>query len=222
VVSGSPELLIEAVPEGRGMVLRTRPIAGTRKKTGAAAVDAAMRRELKLDEKEQAEHRMLLDLARNDLGRVAAYGSVRVSEREVVEEYSHVFHLVSEVRARAAAPAASWDMLAALFPGGTITGAPKVRAMEVIAALEPAGRGAYTGALGWIGPAGMQFNILIRSAVVRGGEALVQAGAGIVWDSDPAREWRESRRKAAAVREALGAGAGVSSRDLPAALGIVE
>jgi para-aminobenzoate synthetase component 1 len=162
-----------------------------------------MRSELKLDPKEQAEHRMLVDLARNDLGRVAEFGSVQVSEREVVEEYSHVFHLVSEVRARVKGDRDPWEMFAALFPGGTITGAPKIRAMEVISDLEPVARGMYTGALGWLGPKEMQFNILIRSAVMRANEAVVQAGAGIVWDSDPAREWRESLRKGEAVRVAL-------------------
>jgi para-aminobenzoate synthetase component 1 len=206
LVSGSPELLVEfRGAEGKGGVARARPIAGTRKKTGDPPRDAAMRRELSLDEKEQAEHRMLLDLARNDLGRFAAYGSVVVSEREVIEEYSHVYHLVSEVRAQVPAGVSRWDMIRAVFPGGTITGAPKIRAMEVIAELEPVARGQYTGGLGWFGPGGLQVNILIRSAVVRDGEAVVQAGAGIVWDSDPAREWRESLRKGAAMRAALGA-----------------
>jgi para-aminobenzoate synthetase component 1 len=206
LVSGSPELLVEfRGVEGKGGVARARPIAGTRKKTGDAERDAAMRRELALDEKEQAEHRMLLDLARNDLGRVGTYGSVVVSEREVIEEYSHVYHLVSEVRAQVPAGVSRWDMVRAVFPGGTITGAPKIRAMEVIAELEPVARGQYTGGLGWFGPDGFQVNILIRSAVVRDGKAVVQAGAGIVWDSDPAREWRESLRKGAAMRVALGA-----------------
>ena len=202
LVSGSPELLVEKDASG---LLRTRPIAGTRKKTGNAAVDDAMRRELVLDAKEQAEHRMLVDLARNDLGRVAEFGSVRVREREVVEEYSHVFHLVSEVGARVSATWSPWEIFGALFPGGTITGTPKIRAMEIIAELEPVARGMYTGALGWAGVDEMQFNILIRSAVMREGQAVVQAGAGIVWDSDPAREWRESLRKGAAMREAIGA-----------------
>ncbi len=206
VVSGSPELLVETRPGASGVEIRTRPIAGTRKKTGKSGTDAAMRTELALDEKEQAEHRMLLDLARNDLGRVASYGSVRVTEREVIEEYSHVFHLVSEVAAVVRPGCAPWQVVEAVFPGGTITGAPKIRAMEVISELEPAGRGAYTGALGWMGPDGMQLNILIRSAVVSDGIAAVQAGAGIVWDSDPAREWRESLRKAEALRMALGVG----------------
>jgi 4-amino-4-deoxychorismate synthase (2-amino-4-deoxychorismate-forming) component I len=202
VVSGSPELLVET--RSADATIRTRPIAGTRKKTGDPARDGAMRAELTLDQKERAEHLMLLDLARNDVGRVARFGSVHVAEREVVEEYSHVFHLVSEVRGALMPGAGPAEVIAALFPGGTITGAPKRRAMEVIASLEPVARGAYTGALGWIGPDGMQLNILIRSAVITGGVAAVQAGAGIVWDSEPAREWRESLRKAAALRAALG------------------
>jgi para-aminobenzoate synthetase component 1 len=233
IVSGSPELLVEvdgstdrriggsdlpvrrsagppvresAGPSARrSAVIRTRPIAGTRKKTGDADRDAAMRAELTLDEKERAEHRMLLDLARNDIGRVAEFGSVTVTEREVVEEYSHVFHLVSEVEGRMGAGHRVADAVVALFPGGTITGAPKIRAMEVIAELEPVARGAYTGGMGWIGPDGAQINILIRSAVCRDGQVAIHAGAGIVWDSDPGREWRESLRKAAALRAALGA-----------------
>ena len=206
IVSGSPELLVEVGRRGGpdGLEIRTRPIAGTRKKTGDPARDAAMRSELVLDPKEQAEHRMLVDLARNDVGRVATFGSVRVAAREEVEEYSHVFHLVSEVVGTLRSDLGSWDAVAALFPGGTITGAPKIRAMELIADLEPVARGAYTGGLGWIAPEGTQFNILIRSAVFRDGVACVQAGAGIVWDSDPAREWRESRRKGSAMRLALG------------------
>ena len=183
IISGSPELLVE-VRRGVGSeqgerTVRTRPIAGTRKKTGDRMRDATMRAELALDEKEQAEHRMLLDLARNDLGRVCRYGTVSVREREVVEEYSHVFHLVSEVTGTLAPDRGAADVVAALFPGGTITGAPKIRAMDVIAELEPVARGAYTGALGWIGAGELQFNILIRSAVIRDGVAAVQAGAGV-------------------------------------------
>jgi para-aminobenzoate synthetase component I len=204
IVSGSPELLVDVQAGGR---VRTRPIAGTRKKTGDPTRDATMRAELRLDEKEQAEHRMLVDLARNDVGRVAEFGSVRVTEREVVEEYSHVFHLVSEVGGTLRGGLGPYDAVTALFPGGTITGAPKIRAMEVIADLEPVARGAYTGGLGWFGVGEGQLNILIRSAVFREGVACVQAGAGIVWDSDPTREWRESLRKGAAMRAALGMGA---------------
>jgi para-aminobenzoate synthetase component 1 len=206
LVCGSPELLLEVTPgpEGAGRSARTRPIAGTRKKTGDPARDARMRAELRLDEKERAEHLMLVDLARNDLGRVSSYGSVQVAEREIVEEYSHVFHLVSEVRGRVRPDASAAAIVGSVFPGGTITGCPKLRAMEIIRELEPVGRGAYTGALGWIGADALQLNIVIRSAVVSAGQVLVQAGAGIVADSIPEREWRESHRKAAAVRLAFG------------------
>jgi para-aminobenzoate synthetase component 1 len=205
IASSSPELLVEVHPDADGRTVRSRPIAGTRKKTGDRERDRRMRRELRLSEKERAEHLMLVDLARNDIGRVARFGSVAVREREVIEEYSHVFHLVSEVRGRLRDECRMPEVLQALFPGGTITGAPKIRAMEVIADLEPVARGAYTGGLGWVNGDRMQFNILIRSAVIRDGQALVQSGAGIVWDSDPVREWRESLRKGAAVRAALGA-----------------
>ncbi len=201
LVCGSPELLVE-VWQG---VARARPIAGTRKKTGETAADAAMRRELLGDAKEAAEHVMLVDLARNDLGRVAAYGSVRVPELATVEEYSHVMHLVSDVRGALAPGTGALAVLRAMFPGGTITGAPKIRAMEIIAELEPCARGMYTGALGWWEHGCGQWNILIRSAVVRGSRAVIQAGAGIVADSDPGREWKESLRKAAALRAAFGA-----------------
>jgi len=204
LVCGSPELLVEVGAGHDGRIVRTRPIAGTRKKIGSAAQDARMRSELRLDAKERAEHLMLVDLARNDIGRVAAYGTVRVAEREVVEEYSHVFHLVSEVRGLLRGDRLTRDVVSSLFPGGTITGCPKIRAMEIIGELEPVARGVYTGALGWIGGEALQLNIVIRSAVVSGGAVLIQAGAGIVADSIPEREWRESLRKAAAVRLAFG------------------
>jgi len=204
LVCGSPELLVEVGAGADGRFVRSRPIAGTRKKTGSAEQDDRMRAELRLDAKERAEHLMLVDLARNDIGRVAEYGTVQVAEREVVEEYSHVFHLVSDVRGRLRAGRGARDVVSSLFPGGTITGCPKIRAMEIIAELEPVARGAYTGALGWIGNETLQLNIVIRSAVVRGGAVLIQAGAGIVADSIPQREWRESLRKAVAVRMAFG------------------
>ena len=200
LVCGSPELLVER----SGDQLRTRPIAGTRRKTGEARADRAMREELRLDEKERAEHLMLVDLARNDIGRLAQYGTVEVAQREVVEEYSHVFHLVSEVRGVQRAGVDQAAVVSSLFPGGTITGCPKIRAMEIIGDLEPVARGAYTGALGWIGLHDLQLNIVIRSAVVSQGQVVVQAGAGIVADSIPEREWKESLRKAAAVRAAFG------------------
>jgi len=200
LVCGSPELLVETA-DGEA---RAKPIAGTRKKTGDPAADEAMRRELVTDAKEAAEHVMLVDLARNDLGRVARYGTVRVADLGMVEEYSHVMHLVSDVRATLAPGLGPWDLFRAVFPGGTITGCPKIRSMEIIAGLEPVARGMYTGALGWWEADAGQWNILIRSAVVRGGAAVIQAGAGIVADSDPAREWKESLRKAAALRSAFG------------------
>ncbi len=204
LVCGSPELLVKVAAAGDGRVVRTRPIAGTRKKTGVPTQDVRMRAELRLDEKERAEHLMLVDLARNDTGRVAEFGSVVVAEREVVEEYSHVFHLVSEVRGRLRRQATAADVLSSFFPGGTISGCPKIRAMEIIRLLEPAARGACTGALGWIGSEALQLNIVIRSAVVSTGQVVVRAGAGIVADSIPAREWRESLRKAEAIRLAFG------------------
>ncbi|MFQ5550381.1 MAG: anthranilate synthase component I family protein [Gemmatimonadales bacterium] len=201
IVSGSPELLVAVDCATR--TVRTRPIAGTRKKTGDAERDLLMRSELHLDDKEQAEHLMLVDLARNDIGRMVEYGSLEVSELAVIEEYSHVFHLVSEVRGTLRSGFDPPDVLRSIFPCGTITGVPKIRAMEVISDLEPCGRLGYTGGLGWVGESGMQFNILIRTAVFRGGQVVVQAGAGIVWDSVPEREWYESLRKARAVMEAL-------------------
>jgi len=200
LVCGSPELLVE-VADGAA---HAKPIAGTRKKTGDPAADAAMRRELVTDAKEAAEHVMLVDLARNDLGRIARYGTVRVAELGSVEEYSHVMHLVSDVRGTLAPGIGPWEVFRAMFPGGTITGCPKIRSMEIIADLEPVARGMYTGALGWWDGGEGQWNILIRSAVVRDGEAVLQAGAGVVADSDPAREWKESLRKAAALRAAFG------------------
>lgn len=199
LISGSPELLVEV----RDGLARARPIAGTRKKSGDAAQDEAMRAELRTDRKEAAEHVMLVDLARNDLGRVARYGSVRVTALGRIEEYSHVMHLVSDVEANLAPGTAPLALFRALFPGGTITGTPKIRAMEIIAELEPVARGMYTGALGWWEGGAGQWNILIRSAVVRGNAAVIQAGAGIVADSVPEREWKESRRKAAALLQAF-------------------
>jgi para-aminobenzoate synthetase component 1 len=199
LISGSPELLV-AVRDGRA---HAQPIAGTRKKTGDAAHDDAMRAELRTDRKEAAEHVMLVDLARNDLGRVARYGTVRVTALGRTEEYSHVMHLVSDVEADLVPGTEPLALFRAMFPGGTITGAPKIRAMEIIAELEPVARGMYTGALGWWEDGAGQWNILIRSAVVRGSAAVIQAGAGIVADSEPEREWKESLRKAAALRVAF-------------------
>lgn len=200
LVSASPELLVK-LEQGR---LSTRPIAGTRRRGLTAEEDASMEAELQGSEKERAEHIMLVDLLRNDLGRVAEYGSVRVSELFCVERYSHVMHLVSEVEAVLPAGKTAFDAIAAVFPGGTITGAPKVRTMEIIEELEPVTRGPYTGSMGWIDYNGnMELNIIIRTLVVKDGFGYIQAGAGIVIDSSPYREFRESRNKARAVAEAL-------------------
>ncbi len=209
IVSGSPEQLF-ASEAGH---IRARPIAGTRKRGATEAEDAAMERELLEDAKEQAEHTMLVDLVRNDVARVAKPGTVRVAERGSVERYSHVMHLVSRVEAELRPAAHVVEHLAALFPGGTVTGAPKVRATQRILEAEPVPRGAYTGSAGWIGwDHDAHWNILIRTFVVKDGELAVHSGSGIVADSDPAQEWREANRKAQALRDAaLGAVTGSST-----------
>ena len=192
---GSPELLVE-VTGGR---IASRPIAGTRPRGADAAADERWVKELSADTKERAEHLMLVDLLRNDVGRVAAPGSVHVPEFMAVEKYSHVMHLVSQVEGRLAAGAGPAEVVRALFPGGTITGAPKVRTMQIIAELEPVARGFYTGSIGWVGANGdLCLNIIIRSLWTTGGRSFIQAGAGIVADSQPEREHAESWRKAQA------------------------
>ncbi len=202
LVCGSPELLVSQ----RAGRLAARPIAGTRPRGLDAAADLRLEAELYASVKERAEHLMLVDLVRNDLGRVAAYGSVEVPEFMVCERYSHVMHLVSQVEADLATGRDWTDTLRATFPGGTITGCPKHRTMEIIEELEPVGRGFYTGSLGWIGHDGdMELNIIIRSLLVQDGVAHVQSGAGIVADSVPEREYDESWRKAAALWAALDA-----------------
>ena len=205
LVCGSPELLVE-VSAGR---IASRPIAGTRPRGADESADLAWAQELSGDTKERAEHLMLVDLLRNDVGRVSRPGTVHVPEFMAVERYSHVMHLVSQVEGRLQASAGPADVIRALFPGGTVTGAPKVRTMQVIAGLEPVARGYYTGSLGWIGASGdLCLNIVIRSLWSAEGRTFVQAGAGIVADSVPAREYAESLRKAqapllAAARAAL-------------------
>jgi para-aminobenzoate synthetase component 1 len=195
LVCGSPELLVE-VSAGR---IASRPIAGTRPRGADASADLAWAQELSGDTKEKAEHLMLVDLLRNDVGRVSRPGSVHVPEFMAVERYSHVMHLVSQVEGQLQASAGPADVIRALFPGGTITGAPKVRTMQVIAELEPVARGYYTGSLGWIGATGdLCLNIVIRSLWSADGRTFVQAGAGIVADSVPDREYAESLRKAQA------------------------
>jgi anthranilate synthase component 1 len=199
IVSSSPERLLR----GDDAVLESRPIAGTRPRVGS---DGAMIADLLGNEKERAEHIMLVDLIRNDLGKVATYGSVEVDELMAIESYAHVHHIVSNVRCEKRADASVGDALAALFPGGTITGCPKVRCMEIIAELEGAGRGAYTGSLGYIDANGaMDFNILIRTMEWEPGMVRFRAGAGIVADSDPAFELAETRAKARGMLRALGA-----------------
>jgi len=200
IVCGSPELLLRVT----GEEVATRPIAGTRRRGRTPEEDEALARELLASEKERAEHVMLVDLQRNDLGRVAAYGTVRVDELMTVERYSHVMHLVSHVRGRRRPDADEIDCLRAVFPGGTITGAPKVRTMEIIEELEPVRRGPYTGSIGWFGYQGnMTLNIVIRTLVAKDGWAHVQAGAGIVIDSQPAAEYEECVNKAQALWQAV-------------------
>ncbi len=200
LVSASPELLVK-LDGGR---LSTRPIAGTRRRGRTPEEDRALEDELVSNEKERAEHVMLVDLERNDLGRVAEYGTVKVPELMTVERYSHVMHLVSQVEAKLASGKNAFDVLAAAFPGGTITGAPKIRTMEIIEELEPTRRGPYTGSMGWIDYSGnMEFNIIIRTIAVLDGICHIQAGAGIVIDSEPEREFYECLSKAKALWKAV-------------------
>jgi anthranilate synthase component 1 len=202
LVGSSPELLVRV--EGRTVTVR--PIAGTRPRGATPEADAAMAEELSADEKERAEHVMLVDLGRNDVGRIAEYGSVAVSDFMTVERYSHVLHLVSQVTGRLREGLDALDAFRATFPAGTMTGAPKVRAMEIIDELEPERRGAYAGAVGYIaaGGARMDLAITIRTCVLHDGVASVQTGAGIVQDSVPASEWAETENKARAMLTAIG------------------
>ncbi|MEX1072762.1 MAG: anthranilate synthase component I family protein [Chloroflexota bacterium] len=200
LVGASPELLVR-VRDGEVV---TRPIAGTRPRHDDPLQDAALEEELKHDEKELAEHAMLVDLARNDVGRVAEPASVTVPTLRAVERYSHVMHLVSEVRGRLAPQHDAFDALRAAFPAGTVSGAPKVRAMQAIAGLEGERRGPYGGAIGFFAPDDLEAAIIIRSAVIGPAAAHVHAGAGIVADSQPAREADEVDAKAEAMRAALG------------------
>ena len=200
LVSASPELLVQL----EGNTVRTRPIAGTRRRGASDEEDRRMRDELLANEKERAEHIMLVDLERNDLGRISRYGTVKVTELMGIEYYSHVMHIVSEVTGEIAEGKDAYDVIAAAFPGGTITGAPKVRTMEIIEELEPVRRGPYTGSIGWIDYNGnMEFNIVIRTLLALEGQAYVQAGAGIVIDSVPEREYKESLSKAKALWKAV-------------------
>ncbi|EJR58846.1 anthranilate synthase component I [Bacillus cereus VD115] len=196
IVSASPELLIKK----QGQEVSTRPIAGTRSRGANEQEDEELARELIENEKERAEHVMLVDLERNDLGRVCKYGTVEVDEFMVIEKYSHVMHIVSNVRGEVEEDKDAFDLVKAVFPGGTITGAPKIRTMEIIEELEPVRRGIYTGSIGWIGYSGdTELNIVIRTLLAKDGQAHVQAGAGIVIDSNPKNEYKESLKKAIAL-----------------------
>jgi anthranilate synthase component 1 len=199
VVGASPEILVRK----EGDTVTLRPIAGTRPRGGTRDADEKLADELLADPKEVAEHVMLLDLGRNDVGRVAAVGSVKVTEQMVIERYSHVMHIVSNVDGKLRPGLTALDVLRASFPAGTVSGAPKVRAMEIIDELEPSRRGIYAGAVGYISFQGdMDLAIAIRTAVVKDGMLYAQVGAGIVHDSVPENEWRETLSKARAVLRA--------------------
>jgi anthranilate synthase component I len=202
IVGSSPELLVR-LSDNR---VTLRPIAGTRPRGSTAEHDAQLTEELLADPKERAEHIMLVDLGRNDVGRVARYGSVAVTELMKVEKYSHVLHIVSQVEGELAGDRSAMDVFRATFPAGTMTGAPKVRAMEIIYELEPVSRGAYAGAIGYIAGGGkrMDLAITIRTCVIADGIASVQAGAGIVADSVGETEWEETESKARALLTAIG------------------
>jgi anthranilate synthase component 1 len=200
IVGSSPELMVRA----RRGVITSRPIAGTRPRGRTVADDQQLERELLADPKERAEHVMLIDLARNDLGRVCEFGSVHVDDLMVIERYSHVMHIVSGVSGKLRPGVGPVDVLRATFPHGTVSGAPKVRAMEVIDELEPTARGPYAGAVGYIDFSGnLDTAIALRTLVAANGKAWVQAGAGVVADSDPAAEYQECVNKAAAVLAAV-------------------
>jgi anthranilate synthase component I len=201
IVGSSPEILVR-VEDGE---VTLRPIAGTRPRGETPERDVALAAELEADPKERAEHLMLVDLGRNDVGRVAEFGSVHLTAFMTIERYSHVMHLVSEVRGRLKPGLDAVAALAACFPAGTVSGAPKVRAMQIIDELEPVRRGPYAGAVGYVGWGGqvMDTAIALRTCIIRGDRAWVQAGAGIVADSDPAAEWHETEAKAKAVLLAL-------------------
>jgi anthranilate synthase component I len=200
IVGASPEVHVRLTD---GLV-EIRPIAGTRKRGGTPAEDTALEKELLADEKERAEHLMLVDLARNDIGRVCAYGSIRVPEFMIVERYSHVMHIVSQVEGTIAPGKTAYDLMRATFPAGTVTGAPKIRAMQIIAAAEPTQRGFYAGALGYFGYDGnMDTCIMLRTALLKDGTIHIQAGAGVVADSVPTAEYQETISKASALLKAV-------------------
>jgi anthranilate synthase component 1 len=202
VVGSSPEMLVRAAAAGRK--LEYRPIAGTHPRGRDESEDSALEKKMLSDEKERAEHVMLVDLGRNDLGRVSDYGSVKVRNLMYVERYSHVMHLVSALEGQLRPDLSAMDAFAACFPAGTLSGAPKVRAMQIIEELEPTRRGVYGGSVLYADFAGnLDSCIAIRTLVMKGKNAYLQAGAGIVADSDPQREYEETENKAKAVLRAV-------------------
>jgi aminodeoxychorismate synthase component I len=205
IVSSSPERLVK-VSDDR---IETRPIAGTRPRSQNPDKDLSLSMELLLNEKERAEHLMLVDLERNDLGRICKTGSVRVTDLMFLEQYSHVSHIVSNIAGDLLPDVSLWEILKAVFPGGTITGCPKIRCMEIINELEPTKRGPYSGSFGYIGfNREMDLNIIIRTILLKNSRAYFHVGAGIVADSSPESEYEETLHKAAAMIEVLGNGNG--------------
>ena len=200
IISSSPERLVRL----ENGIVNTRPIAGTRQRGKTKEEDLRLEKELLGSEKERAEHTMLVDLERNDLGKVCDYGSVKLTEAMAIEKYSHVMHLVSNIQGKLHKIKDRFDLLKAVFPGGTITGCPKIRTMEIIDELEPNARGPYTGSLGYFNFAGdMDFSIIIRTLIMKGNKAYVHAGGGIVADSIPEEEYKETLYKAQAMLEAV-------------------
>jgi anthranilate synthase component 1 len=203
VVGASPEILVRQERQPDGDRITIRPLAGTRKRGGTPEQDEAIAQELLADPKERAEHVMLIDLARNDIGRIAETGSVKVTDQMVIEKYSHVMHIVSNVEGKLKPGMGPLEVLRATFPAGTLSGAPKIRAMEIIDELEPTKRGIYGGACGYISFVGdLDLAIAIRTGIVKDGMLYVQAAAGVVADSVPESEWQETENKARAVLRA--------------------
>lgn len=200
LVGASPEVHVRLT----GRKVEIRPIAGTRPRGKSVAEDVALEKELLADEKEKAEHLMLVDLARNDIGRVCAYGSVKVPEFMIIERYSHVMHIVSQVEGQLATERSAFDLMRATFPAGTVSGAPKIRAMQLIAEKEGTQRGSYAGALGYFSYDGnLDSCITLRTALIKDGKVHIQAGAGVVADSVPAAEYQETINKASALFKAI-------------------
>jgi anthranilate synthase component 1 len=200
LVGASPEVHVRLTDR----TVEIRPIAGTRPRGKNAAEDAALEKDLLADDKERAEHLMLVDLARNDIGRVCAFGSIKVPEFMTIERYSHVMHIVSQVEGQLAPERTAFDLMRATFPAGTVSGAPKIRAMQLISTMEPTQRGSYAGALGYFSYDGnLDSCITLRTALVKDGMVHIQAGGGVVADSVPAAEYQESINKASALFKAI-------------------